>query len=290
MPENRLDIDLNFTFTDEAGAVTTGRAQAAGSEVTVSLAGLEPLGGGGLPSVEAIKPLAEFLARKGLSVTVAGPDGPVVSLGKVDSPASQRLVTRSPHIKLGKLGSLLPMIRQGRRRPKGSVALLPPVTPMPLFPTVQRKVVRRITTTHYARGGGRPRLIFVQDADSWTGQIPREMDLTDDVTTIGSSPGSSLLLDGLEALHAEIMHDDQDEYILVPRGPVSGSVARSGPSVLRTGARIQMGQWCLAFFREEFADHGRPYGGRSGGEFAYERPQLDPRTGTMERDSNEGVT
>ncbi|WP_244266517.1 FHA domain-containing protein [Pseudarthrobacter chlorophenolicus] len=285
-----MDIDLDFTFTDESGAVTTGRAQAAGTEVTVSLDGLAPLAGGGMPSVEAIKPLADFLARKGLSVTVAGPDGNVVSLGAVDSPATQRLVTRSPHIKLGKLGSLLPLVRQGKRRPRGGMALLPPVTPMPLFPTVQRKVVRRITTTHYARGGGRPRLIFVQDADSWTGQVPREVALTDDVTTIGSSPESGLVLEGLEELHAEIRHDDQDEYVLVPHGPVSGSVARSGASVLRTGARIQMGQWCLAFFREEFADHGRPFGGRSGGEFAYERPQLDPRTGTLERDSNEGVT
>lgn len=288
MPDNRLDMDLDISFTDESGAVTTGKARAAGTEVTVSLEELAPLSGGRLPSVGVIKPLAEFLARKGLTVTVAGPDGPILSLGKVDSRASQRLITRSPHIKLGKLGSLLPLVRQGRRRPKG-MPLLPPFTPMPLFPTVQRKIVRRVTTTHYARGGGRPRLIFVQDAATWNGQIPKEVALTEDVTTIGSSPGSGLQLEGLEALHAEIRHDDQDEYVLVPHGPVSGSVVLSGPSILRTGARIQMGQWCLAFFREEFADHGRPYGGRSGGELAYERPQLDPRTGTIERDSSEGV-
>ena len=41
MPENRLDIDLDFTFTDESGEVTTGRARAAGTEVTVSLDGLD---------------------------------------------------------------------------------------------------------------------------------------------------------------------------------------------------------------------------------------------------------
>ncbi|QDG87341.1 FHA domain-containing protein [Pseudarthrobacter sp. NIBRBAC000502770] len=288
MTESRLDIDLDFSYTDESGAVTNGRATAAGTEVTVSLDRLAPLAGAGLPPLEEIRPLADLLARKGVSVTVAGPDGNIVSLGKVDAPASQRLVTRSPHIKLGNLGSLLPLLRQGRRRPRG-VPLLPPSTPLPLVPTVQRKIVRRITTTHYARGGGRPRLIFVQDAATWTGQIPREVALPEDVTTIGSGPGSDIQLEGLEALHAEIRHDGQDEYVLVPHGPVSGSVSRTGPSVLRTGARIQMGQWCLAFFREEFADHGRPYGGRSGGELAYERPQLDPRTGTMERDSSEGV-
>ncbi|MGZ4660768.1 MAG: FHA domain-containing protein [Arthrobacter sp.] len=289
MTENRLDIDLDFSYTDESGAVTNGRATAAGTEATVSLDRLAPLAGAGLPPLEEIRPLADLLARKGVSVTVAGPDGNIVSLGKVDAPASQRLVTRSPHIKLGNLGSLLPLLRQGRRRPRG-VPLLPPSTPLPLVPTVQRKIIRRITTTHYARGGGRPRLIFVQDAATWTGQIPREVALPEDVTTIGSGPGSDIQLEGLEALHAEIRHDGQDEYVLVPHGPVSGSVSRTGPSVLRTGARIQMGQWCLAFFREEFADHGRPYGGRSGGELAYERPQLDPRTGTMERDSSEGIS
>ncbi|MFF2347939.1 FHA domain-containing protein [Pseudarthrobacter sp. NPDC058119] len=288
MTENRLDIDLEFSYTDESGAVANGRATAAGTEVTVSLDHLAPLAGAGLPPLEGIRPLADLLACKGLSVTVAGPDGNIVSLGKVDAPASQRLVTRSPHIRLGNLGSLLPLLRQGRRRPKG-VPLLPPSTPLPLVPTVRRKIIRRITTTHYARGGGRPRLIFVQDAATWTGQIPREVALSEDVTTIGSGLGSDVQLEGLEALHAEIRHDAEDEYVLVPHGPVSGSVARTGPSVLRTGARIQMGQWCVAFFREEFADHGRPYGGRSGGELAYERPQLDPRTGTIERDSSEYI-
>ena len=51
-----------------------------------------------------------------------------------------------------------------------------------------------------------------------------------------------------------------------------------------------MGSWRLAYFREEFADHGRPFGGRSGGEFAYQRPQVDPRTGAIERDGSTGVT
>lgn len=71
---------------------------------------------------------------------------------------------------------------------------------------------------------------------------------------------------------------------------MSGSINRTSPSVLRTGARVQMGQWSMAFFREEFADHGRPFGGRSGGELAYQRPQFDPRTGTTERDGSQGIT
>jgi hypothetical protein len=34
---------------------------------------------------------------------------------------------------------------------------------------------------------------------------------------------------------------------------------------LRTAARVEVGRWTMSFFREEFADHGRPYGGRIGG-------------------------
>jgi hypothetical protein len=289
MPEFRLDVDLSFSYTDESGSVTKGSAVSSGTDVKVALDSLVPLGSGRVPSLDEVRPLAEMLAGKGMSVTLAGPDGNIISLGDVDSPASQRLVTRSPYIKLGKLGALVPLIRPSRRKP-AAARLLPPSTPLPLLPTVRRKINRRITTTHYTRGGGRPRLIFVQDAAVWTGQIPREVTLAGETTTIGSDPGSDILLEGLDGLHAEIRHDEQDEYVLVPHGAVSGSVASNGRSVLRTGARLQMGQWCLAFFREEFADHGRPYGGRSGGELAYERPQFDPRSGRMERDSSRGVT
>ena len=52
MTENRLDIDLDFSYTDESGAVTNGRATAAGTEVTVSVDRLAPLAGAGLPPLE----------------------------------------------------------------------------------------------------------------------------------------------------------------------------------------------------------------------------------------------
>jgi hypothetical protein len=285
----RLDLDLDFSYTDESGTVTRGTARAAGTAVTITVDGLAAVSGGAMPSLEEIRPLAKTLAEKGLSVTIDGPDGSIVSLGAVNSPASQRLVTRSPHIKLGKLGALVPLIKQGRR-PSRAFPLLPPETPLPLMPTVRRKITRRVTTTHHTRGSGRPRLIFVQDAAQWDGQIPREVTLDQETFSIGADPGSSLQLAGLDPLHAEIRHDENDEYILVPHGEVSGSVSRTGSSVLRTGARIQLGQWRLAYFREEFADHGRPFGGRSGGELAYQRPQFDPRTGTTERDGSQGIT
>jgi hypothetical protein len=284
-----LDMNLDFSYTDESGTVTSGSARAAGTAVTITVDALDAFRGGAMPSLEEIRPLAKALSDKGLSVTIDGPDGSIVSLGAVNSPASQRLVTRSPHIKLGKLGALVPLMRPGRGRSRG-FSLLPPETPLPLMPTVRRKITRRVTTTHHTRGSGRPRLIFVQDAAQWNGQIPREVTLDQETFTIGADPGSALQLSGLDPLHAEIRHDENDEYVLVPHGEVGGSVSRIGPSVLRTGARIKLGQWRLAYFREEFADHGRPFGGRSGGELAYQRPQFDPRTGTTERDGSRGIT
>jgi len=258
--------------------------------VAVTLDAVDPFISGGTPTLDQIRPLAQMLADQGISVTVDGPDGHIVSIGDVNSPATQRMVTRSRHIKLGNLGALMPLIRPGKRAASPGFSLMPPPTLLPLLPTVKRNIVRRATTTHHTRGSGRPRLIFVQDSATWTGQIPREVTLDKDTLLIGSGTGSDLQLTGLDALHAEIRHGEDDEYILVPHGDVSGSVSRTGPSVLRTGARIQMGQWCLAYFREEFADHGRPFGGRSGGELAYQRPQFDPRTGTTERDGSQGIT
>ena len=129
-------------------------------------------------------------------------------------------------------------------------------------------------------------MIFVQDSKSWNGQVPREFSLTAERVRIGSDDSVDLQLPGLDGVHAEIVHNDRDEYVLVRHGKVTGSFGPGSASVLRTGSRLQMGQWCLAFFREEFADHGRPFGGRSGGEFAYQRPQRDPRTGALEQDGS----
>ena len=52
-------------------------------------------------------------------------------------------------------------------------------------------------------------------------------------------------------------------------------------AILRTGCGIDLGEWHLSFFREEYADHGRPYGGRIGGEFGHQRPQ--PSRASLQR-------
>ena len=285
-PRFRADINLDFSLQEDSGEQARGSVKAAGAEVVVSLESIDALVSHRLPSLGDVRPLAKALFEQGLTVVVDGPEGRIISLGAVEAPASQRVITRSPHIKLGKLGALAPMLKRGRRPAGSGIALLPPGTLLPLLPTVKRRIPRRITTTHYTRGGGRPRLIFVQDSVSWNGQVPREFGLAAERVRIGSDDSADLQLPGLDGVHAEIVHNDKDEYVLVRHGKVSGSFGPGSTSVLRTGARLQMGQWCLAFFREEFADHGRPFGGRSGGEFAYQRPQRDPRTGALERDGS----
>jgi hypothetical protein len=285
-PRFRADINLDFSLQEASGEEARGSVKASGTEVVVALDRIDALLSHRMPSLGDLRPLAKTLSDQGLSVVVDGPDGRIISLGAVDAPASQRVITRSPHIKLGKLGALAPMLKRGRRSPARTFSLLPPGTLLPLLPTVKRRIPRRITTTHYTRGGGRPRLIFVQDSKSWNGQVPREFSLTEERVRIGSDASAQLQLPGLDGLHAEIVHNDRDEYVLVRHGKVSGSFGPGSSSVLRTGSRLQMGEWCLAFFREEFADHGRPFGGRSGGEFAYQRPQRDPRTGALEQDGS----
>ena len=77
---------------------------------------------------------------------------------------------------------------------------------------------------------------------------------------IGSAPDADLRLEGLDAHQAEIR---RDELLLVDLGSeapgrVDGQPASSKP--LRTSDRIELGDWTLSFFWQEFADHGIPDG------------------------------
>jgi len=133
-----------------------------------------------------------------------------------------------------------------------------------------------VTTTHAAPGAGRPRLVFTV-GDDWRGSAPREYELVGEVTRIGSGPATDLTLEGLLPEHAEIRHDEHDEYILFAHGAagLDHDVEPAEGLTLRTGSRVDLGEWAMSFARDEFADHGRPYGGREGGEFAHQADQPD---------------
>lgn len=283
----RLDIDLAFsqeeTGTDATLPPFEGTVTAAGSEVRVKISDPARLPGNGRRTLSELSTVADALAARGISVCVEGPDGPIVHLGDVKSSLLQRVVTGSPHIRLGSVGAVAPLLT---RRNAGRVPTfpVPPGTPLPLVPTVNRVVRRRITTTHYTPGSGRPRLIFAIGTGDWDGRPPREFDLLPDKTVIGSGDEADLRLPGLAPVHAEIRHEGDDEYVLYGFDVVGGGGSavegrRGNGRILRTGARIELGDWRLAYFRAEWADHGRPYGGRVGGELSRQRRQ-PPRGGS----------
>jgi predicted GNAT family acetyltransferase len=122
-----------------------------------------------------------------------------------------------------------------------------------------------VTTTHAGWGAGHPRIL----ATSEHGRYVHEINC--DLIHIGSADDSDLKLPFTDALHAKILHETTDEYVLTTFGASATSSGRH--AVLRTGAHFSAGPWRLIFLRDEFADHGRPYGGRVGGEAGHQRPQ-----------------
>lgn len=131
------------------------------------------------------------------------------------------------------------------------------------------------TTTHATWGAGNPHLIVSGD------DLHHEVPLQREVTRIGSGADADVRLEGLDTLHAEIHHDDFDEYVLELHGaaqtshrhePIESIGGRPG-EVLRHGARFVLGSWAFVFARDEFADHGIPFGGRAGGEGSREHHQ-----------------
>ncbi|UXW85540.1 hypothetical protein NFX31_15240 [Microbacterium azadirachtae] len=133
-------------------------------------------------------------------------------------------------------------------------------------------------TTHADWGAGHPRLLVSSRESRSVYDIPV------DGATIGSAQECDLRLPGADPVHASIRHDSRDEYVLTMQGPGETSAnleksqdeERRGDEILRTGARFTVGPWRLVFMRDEFADHGRPFGGREGGEFSDQQLQ-EPR-------------
>jgi predicted GNAT family acetyltransferase len=122
-----------------------------------------------------------------------------------------------------------------------------------------------ITTTHAAWGAGHPRILVAGPTARYVHAI------NCDLTHIGSAPDSDILLPATDALHAKVLHNVSDEYELTMVGV--GSTSFGPHETLRTGAHFSVGPWELVFVRDEYADHGRPYGGRRGGELAVQRQQ-----------------
>ena len=267
-----LRLDLAVEGGPEVHAHLSGQGSALRMEVD------DPAAFAGRRDSRMIGALAEMMAARGLVVHVVHDRTRLVSLGAVRVGWLQRRVTGSRWIRLGSLRGAL---AAARARARGadpvlpSTALFPPGTPWPPVPTLGRHRPLPGTTHDPARGGG-ARLVLVK-SDTWDGERQPLFWLQDE-TSIGSDPVCDIVLSGLEPRHAVVRHDDEDEYVVhVLADPGSAPASVHGEPAdgmaLRTGARLDLGDHHLVFYREEFADHGRPYGGRSGGEAGRQRTQ-----------------
>ena len=144
-----------------------------------------------------------------------------------------------------------------------------------------------VGTTHGAPGSGRPRLVLsarsreLLPADSRT---QWELDLPcDRPAVIGSGPDSDWVLPGLRDVHAVVVRDELDEFVVLDRS--DGETAVDGRAAdrvaMHTGDVLSLGDFEFVYQRDEASDHGRPFAGREGGEGSDQRPQ--PPESSMRR-------
>lgn len=285
----RLHADLRFSAqaptAQDGETMVSGTVTGDGPHVDVTLDDLSAVspgipGGTRRTLVRSGRAAAAQVAKQGLTLTLRDREGPLVTVGAVRASLLTRLATRSRDVRIDDWSRVVRLVRTRRRGSKmGLGDLLPPATPWP--PTPMFRVRRRVArTTHDPLGGGGPRLVFSVGQAPVVGVTRRVFYLKQGTSTIGSDPSCDLVLSGLEPHQAEVFRQHEgDEYVLVATSAagvtrVNGEVPDG--QLLRTGSRIQLGEWSVAYSREEYADHGRPFGGRAGGEFSRQQPQQQP--------------
>jgi hypothetical protein len=275
-----LSVDADLSFSVEIDGSPTVSGALTGSGKALELRVSDPFLFSGRSDEGAVRGLASSLAARGVSISVISRSGPLVTLGVARTSWLQSRLTGSRHIRVDRVSALWSLLRSRSNAPRGgalpTASLAPPATMFPLAPTMARRHRGPVTTTHDPERGGNPRLVLPVGQYARMGDQQKEYFLRDDVTTIGSAADCNIQLAGLQPVHAEVRHNDEDEFVLVRLGPPGSTRVHGGPvdsAMLRTGSGIDIGPWHLSFFREEYADHGRPYGGRIGGEAGYQRPQ-----------------
>ncbi len=278
----RVDVaaDLTVSFTGPDGQSAGGHLHGTHGRLTLELDNPGVFAGSG--DAAMVRSLADVLAGRGVKIRVEHEGVHLVSIGAVSAPWWQRRATGSRRIRVGSWRGAWTSLRS--RTSAGEPVLpstgsLPPPTLFPILPTFARYPRRKVTTTHDPSGSGAPRLVL-KKKDIWDGEHQPVFWLNDAETTIGSDASCDIVLPGLEPVHTVVQHDGEDEFVLGNLGPearVHGAVVHAF-SVLRTGARIDVGAHQLSFYREEYADHGRPHGGRIGGEAGHQRPQPPRRS------------
>ena len=282
MTRTSVEADLCFSVEVPGRRPVTGQLEGSGSRLVLKVS--DPAAFAGSGDAAGLRLVADELNRLGIAVQVRDArDQPLLTMGAVRAPWWQRPLTHSPHLRVAGLRGLA---AAGRGRARGSApplpgpGLAPPTTPYPLAPTFLRRPVRRVTTTHDPAHGGMPRLVELITEEALPSERP--VHWLGDRTVIGSDPSCDIVLPDLAPRHAEVRRDEADEFTLVaidPETRVHGQ--RVTRAILRTAARIELGaepRRTLTYVREEYADHGRPYGGRIGGELGHQRSQPTRRT------------
>ena len=289
----RVSADLRFSVELPGRAPVGGTVTGSGNRLEVRLS--DPASFAGGRDAGHIRSFAAGLAERGITVLVIAGDVVLLEVGATRPPWWQRTITRSRHLKVvSARGAWTGAVGRLRRSASDAVLpgaeLLPPTTLFPLAPTFGR-TTRPVTTTHDPRRGGNPRLVLTAGNPRVPADGQLLFPLRGDVTSIGSDPACEIRLDGLAPVQAVIVHDDRDELVLFDRVGdgstlLNGERIAEGGRILRTGARLSLREWTLAYRRAEFADHGRPFGGRIGGELGHQRPQPPrPVTTTTGRDA-----
>lgn len=268
-----LIVDLRFEVDTPDGEHASGTVRSDGTHMVVQSPNLAVLASG--RSGSDLQSIARAVAKQGLVVTVADQNGPVMSLGAVRRRFWHRFVTRSKFVKVvsWRAAAKLKAIAVAGR---GEGLSLPPPTPVPLHLPRAPWSRRRVTTTHDPYGGGHPRLYLSDTRSPANARKVLVFPLAPGINVIGNGEGVHLDLDGIDSLQAVVERTADDEYVLMGRGTTVHTYV-NGQELprqrLRTGSRIEMGPWRLTYVRDESSDHGRPYGGRIGGELGRQRPQ-----------------
>lgn len=272
----RTDVNADLTVSIDTGDKQL-EAHLRGSGTDLHLKVSDPSAFAGSRDAQGIRDIADMLARAGLRVHVENEQGSrLLTIGDVRAPWWQLPFTRTRHLRVRASRGLFAAAR-GRTKPDRQ--LLPssglggPPTPLPIAPTFMRRAVKHVRTTDSPWGGGGPRLVLSPTDGVHRSELPVYW-LQPEVTSIGSDEACDIVLPGLAPRHAEVRREDGDEYALIAlEGPVRVHGETVRHRLLRTSARVELGGRTLTFVREEFADHGRPHGGRVGGELGRQRRQ-----------------
>lgn len=272
-----ISADLDFALEREGRPTVHGHVSGVGGRLVLDVDTPEAFAGAA--DAPTVVSLAETLAELHVRVRVVSGGKHLITIGDVRSPWWQRGLTGSRRIRMGSLRGAWTAARA--RTTAGDqvlpdLSVLPPLTAWPPAPTMLRRKRRHVGTTHDPGRGGEARLYLAQG--SVRGSGPARVFWLSPGDRIGSGEDCEIRLPGLAEVHAVLRHDEDDEWAVET---VGGTTRVHGRPVmrenLRTGTAVTVGDHRLSFFREEFADHGRPYGGRVGGEFGSQRTQ-EPRS------------